>query len=248
MAGSSLSRACTPRASTTTTRSRPRSTSLATPQQHRSKTACTATTSSPLPSKSSCAVQGHAAGNAGEAPACGFVPGAVTVELHDPANHSIDHEPRRHPRCPRPRFRGQQPRRAAHPGLLRRQRPRPLRLRSSRRRHGLPIGGLVDRAVDDPWLAQTLERSRAYPGEGDYIELERGYSTRRLREPVVAFSNADGGVILLGVEPDGTVVGVDQPTSADRLTAVPASGEEGVTRQGSRCRCGTRFVVQRRLR
>ena len=53
--------------------------------------------------------------------------------------------------------------------------------------------------------------ARSYPGEGDHIELKRGFSSRRLQEPVVAFSNADGGVILLGVEPDGTVIGVSQP-------------------------------------
>lgn len=53
--------------------------------------------------------------------------------------------------------------------------------------------------------------ARAYPGEGDHLELKRGFSSRRLQEAVVAFSNADGGVILLGVEPDGTVVGVDRP-------------------------------------
>jgi len=55
------------------------------------------------------------------------------------------------------------------------------------------------------------EFSHAYPGEGDHVEFKRGFGTRRLQEPVVAFSNADGGVILLGVEPDGNVVGVEQP-------------------------------------
>lgn len=55
------------------------------------------------------------------------------------------------------------------------------------------------------------EFARAYPGEGDHIEFKRGFSSRRLQEPVVAFSNADGGVILLGVDLDGTVFGVAHP-------------------------------------
>lgn len=55
------------------------------------------------------------------------------------------------------------------------------------------------------------EFAETYPGEGDFVEFKRGFNVRKLQEPVVAFSNADGGVILLGVERDGSVVGAHQP-------------------------------------
>lgn len=49
------------------------------------------------------------------------------------------------------------------------------------------------------------------PGEGDFIELKRGVSEQRLQAAVVAFSNADGGVVIFGVGPDGHIEGVSQP-------------------------------------
>ena len=47
-----------------------------------------------------------------------------------------------------------------------------------------------------------------FPGESLFIEFKEGYGQRRLQEAVVAFSNAEGGVILVGVRDDGTVKGV----------------------------------------
>lgn len=46
-----------------------------------------------------------------------------------------------------------------------------------------------------------------FPGEGLHIEFKRGVGSDTLQDTVVAFSNADGGVILVGVEDDGTVTG-----------------------------------------
>ncbi len=43
--------------------------------------------------------------------------------------------------------------------------------------------------------------------ESDYVELKTGTSQRPLQDAIVAFSNVDGGVILIGVQDDGTVVG-----------------------------------------
>lgn len=46
-----------------------------------------------------------------------------------------------------------------------------------------------------------------FPDEGHHLEWKRGVSIDRIEEVGVAFSNADGGVLLIGVEDDGTVVG-----------------------------------------
>jgi ATP-dependent DNA helicase RecG len=57
-------------------------------------------------------------------------------------------------------------------------------------------------------LALTQEEfKREFPEEGEHVEFKRGISRRQLQETVVAFSNADGGVILIGVSDDGEVVG-----------------------------------------
>lgn len=48
----------------------------------------------------------------------------------------------------------------------------------------------------------------AFAGEGDHLELKQGISAQRIQEAAVAFSNADGGVLVVGVAPDGRVVGI----------------------------------------
>lgn len=45
-------------------------------------------------------------------------------------------------------------------------------------------------------------------GETDYVEFKEGLSADRIGQAVVAFSNAKGGVVLIGVRNDGTVKGV----------------------------------------
>lgn len=61
-----------------------------------------------------------------------------------------------------------------------------------------------------PELPLTIDREefkREFPGEGQYIEFKSGIGRDPLQETVVAFSNADGGVILIGVSDDGEIVG-----------------------------------------
>lgn len=45
-------------------------------------------------------------------------------------------------------------------------------------------------------------------GESDYVEFKEGVSADRIGQAVVAFSNAAGGVVLIGVRDDGSVKGV----------------------------------------
>jgi ATP-dependent DNA helicase RecG len=43
--------------------------------------------------------------------------------------------------------------------------------------------------------------------ESQHVEFKEGVGTRPIQDAVVAFSNADGGVLLIGVRDDGTVIG-----------------------------------------
>ena len=66
--------------------------------------------------------------------------------------------------------------------------------------------------VGDLPMVMTAEQfGEAFPGEGEHVELKQGVSASRIQEAAVAFSNADGGVLIAGVAPDGRVVGVRQP-------------------------------------
>jgi ATP-dependent DNA helicase RecG len=60
-------------------------------------------------------------------------------------------------------------------------------------------------------LLSAAEIGRAYPAENEFLELTTGVSERRVQEAAVAFSNARGGVYVVGVAPDGRLVGVSQP-------------------------------------
>lgn len=51
--------------------------------------------------------------------------------------------------------------------------------------------------------------ARSFPGESHFVEFKQGISESRIAEAVTSFSNADGGVVLLGVGPDGTPVGLE---------------------------------------
>ncbi|MFR9546862.1 MAG: ATP-binding protein, partial [Rikenellaceae bacterium] len=57
-------------------------------------------------------------------------------------------------------------------------------------------------------------------GEGTKIEFKESKSslTKDFYETAVSFSNCDGGIILLGVEDDGTICGVDK----DRVKQIKA--------------------------
>jgi len=68
-------------------------------------------------------------------------------------------------------------------------------------------------------LALTAELFRAqFPGEGDFIEFKQGLSESKVREAITAFSNSDGGVLLLGVRDDGAVQGF--PTDGETMARV----------------------------
>ena len=54
----------------------------------------------------------------------------------------------------------------------------------------------------------TLEEFNAgFRAESDFIERKSGTGQSPLARAITAFSNSDGGVVLIGVRDDGTVVG-----------------------------------------
>jgi ATP-dependent DNA helicase RecG len=55
----------------------------------------------------------------------------------------------------------------------------------------------------------AAEFTQLFAGENDYVEFKGGTGNQPLQDAIVAFSNADGGVIFVGVRDDGTVVGRD---------------------------------------
>ena len=67
------------------------------------------------------------------------------------------------------------------------------------------------RLGDIPMVLSLEEFAAAFPGEGEHVELKQGVSQARVQEAAVAFSNADGGVLVAGVAPDGRIVGVAHP-------------------------------------
>jgi ATP-dependent DNA helicase RecG len=58
-----------------------------------------------------------------------------------------------------------------------------------------------------PLALTTEEFQRDFPQENQYIEFKRGIGQDQVPNTAVAFSNADGGVILIGVDDYGEVVG-----------------------------------------
>ena len=57
-------------------------------------------------------------------------------------------------------------------------------------------------------LSLTLtEFNAAFPTESEMVERKEGVGTRALQAAVVAFSNGRGGVVLIGVRDEGTVIG-----------------------------------------
>lgn len=51
------------------------------------------------------------------------------------------------------------------------------------------------------------EFQREFPGEGQHLEFKTGISRSQLQDTIVSFSNANGGVILVGVSDGGEIVG-----------------------------------------
>jgi len=57
-----------------------------------------------------------------------------------------------------------------------------------------------------------------FPEEGPYVEFKRGVGRDSLQETIVAFSNKDGGVILVGIADNGDVVG--RPHDSGAIDAI----------------------------
>lgn len=79
-----------------------------------------------------------------------------------------------------------------------------------------------------PLVLNAKEFREAFPYEGQYVEFKEGAGSRPIQRTVTAFSNTDGGVLLLGVADDGSVVGkpltpglVDDITQAIRVIHNP---------------------------
>ena len=63
---------------------------------------------------------------------------------------------------------------------------------------------------DSPHVPASLTReqfTQAFDGESDYIERKTGVGQTPIARAVTAFSNTDGGVILIGVTDAGEIVG-----------------------------------------
>ena len=52
-----------------------------------------------------------------------------------------------------------------------------------------------------------VEFAEAFPSESEFVERKSGFNRTAVQEAAVAFSNADGGVILIGVDDAGAIVG-----------------------------------------
>lgn len=76
--------------------------------------------------------------------------------------------------------------------------------------------------VPPPALMDVAEFRSLFPVESDYVEFKQGVGARPLQDAVVAFSNADGGVLFFGVRNDGVPTGLDigQETEAKIHAAV----------------------------
>jgi ATP-dependent DNA helicase RecG len=77
--------------------------------------------------------------------------------------------------------------------------------------------GLIPDAPDGwPSALSPDEFRTAFPAENDFVEFKQGASS--LQDSIVAFSNAAGGIIFVGIENSGRVVGLEfSPRLADRI-------------------------------
>jgi ATP-dependent DNA helicase RecG len=58
-----------------------------------------------------------------------------------------------------------------------------------------------------PLFMSLVEFAEAFPSESEFVERKSGFNRTAVQEAAVAFSNADGGVILIGVDDAGAIVG-----------------------------------------
>lgn len=83
--------------------------------------------------------------------------------------------------------------------------------------------------VPDPVVLSLAEFRAAFPGESEFVEFKRGTSVKELQTTAVAFSNAEGGVILIGVHDDGSIAArrLDAGTQDDIHRAMQAARDVG---------------------
>ena len=75
----------------------------------------------------------------------------------------------------------------------------------------------------------AAEFRSAYPSEGQHVEFKTGVSGAQLQNTAVAFSNTDGGVVLIGVTDEGEVRGraLDPGTADDIHQALQEARDVG---------------------
>jgi ATP-dependent DNA helicase RecG len=66
-----------------------------------------------------------------------------------------------------------------------------------------------------PMVLSPEEFATAFPGESELVEFKQGPSADKIQASAAAFSNTDGGVILVGVDASGRVVGYDLDGEAE---------------------------------
>ncbi|HMJ03338.1 MAG TPA: ATP-binding protein [Conexibacter sp.] len=73
------------------------------------------------------------------------------------------------------------------------------------------------------------EFTEAFPSEGQHVEFKTGVGNGPLQDTAVAFSNADGGVVLIGVRDDGRIAGraLDAGTQDDIHRAMQSARDVG---------------------
>ncbi len=83
--------------------------------------------------------------------------------------------------------------------------------------------------VPEPLTLTAADFREAFPTESQHVEFKRGTSIEQLQNSAVAFSNAEGGVILIGVNDDGSLAGrpLDAGTQDDIHRAMQAARDVG---------------------
>jgi len=73
------------------------------------------------------------------------------------------------------------------------------------------------------------EFQRSFPGESGLVEFKTGVSGEQIQDTAVSFSNADGGVILIGIRDNGEIAGraLDAGTEDDIHQALQAARDIG---------------------
>ena len=85
---------------------------------------------------------------------------------------------------------------------------------------------------------------RAQFAESELVEWKEGLSGKKLQEAIVAFSNAQGGVIQIGVRNDGSIAG----RPLDNNTEMTLHNIINGVRTRASTRCTNWWWVRRRFR